>query len=212
MDGSNRPARRIETIQRKNVGKKMMKLILVLLIAATAAAAPPATSPREWNGGPYPERTDWKLIHEERFAASIPTDAGAWRRVDYDDPNSALGPIDDNGAFFHINGGEIFRSALSKVKTYRKKISFGQDDWLTLSYSARDEDGDGIPDHPPVFRTEVLHGESVGVLESDQHGGLLICSTKPLPARYRIEYELVTREFTANNVEDKTNAPWTAGR
>ncbi|HMB96703.1 MAG TPA: hypothetical protein VKK61_11740 [Tepidisphaeraceae bacterium] len=178
--------------------------VLVLMIGSASIAA----TAGEWTGGPYPQRTDWELVHEERFETPIPEQAGTWRRVDYEDPKSALGPMDDNGAYFYIKGGELFKQSLRAVQTYRKEISFGEDHWLTLSYSARDEDHDGIPDHPPVFKTEHLDGQPVGLLESDQHGGLLICSTRPLPARYRIEYELVTREFTDTGPGDKTNAPW----
>src|ERR1700733_8547326 len=186
----------------------ILTLGLMIGSATIVEADPPVPAPGEWNGGPYPQRPDWELVHEEDFETPIPEQAGTWRRVAYEDPNSALGPMDDNGAFFYIKGGETFKQALSAVQTYRKEVPFGQDDWLTLSYSARDEDHDGVPDHPPVFRTERLDGKPVGVLESDQHGGLLICCTRPLPRRYRIEYELVTREFLDSGPGDKTDAPW----
>lgn len=182
---------------------------MLAVLAVKFSSAQTLAAPGEWKGGPYPQRTDWQLVHEETFSTPIPEDPTGWKHVSYEDPGSARGPMDDNGAYFHIMGGPKFEQALKSVSTYRKDVSFGQDQWLTLSYSARDENGDGIPDHPPTFRTEQIDGGGVGLLQSDQHGGLLIRSTHALPARYRIEYELVTREFADSGPGDTTNAPWT---
>lgn len=206
-----------DTVKGNACRNGVLPLLLSLALAVRLQGAPPSHAPGEWKGGPYPERTDWEVIYEERFENPIPADTGTWQRVPYDDAKSAQGPLDDNGASFFIRGGDVFRMALSEVKTYRKEVTFGRDGWLTLSYSARDENGDGTVDHTPSFQTERMEGRPVGVLETNQHGGLLLRSTQPLPKRYRIEYELVSREFMESGPGDKTNAPWvgpsgTAGR
>ena len=173
------------------------------------------------------QRSNWKLLYEESFDQLFDSDAIPWTRDLYG-PKSPwhVGPLDDDGEFFQCSGGDAFRKQLATFHTYRKRIPFGKNNWLTLELAARDSDKNGEPEHSTSFKTRTLqNGDTVGHMVVGAHdGGLLLRSTKSLPPRYRIEYELVTFDFGGSrygswtydgrfngyNTNDaiKTNHPW----
>ena len=144
------------------------------------------------------EQSSWKLLHEETFDGNFDSDAVPWTR-DPHGPKSPwhVGPLDNDGEFFQCSGGDPFRRHLDSFHTCRKRIPFGRDGWLTLELAARDSDKDGKPDYSTSFKTKLLeNGDKVGHMVVEAHdGGLVLRSTKGLPSRYRIEYELVTLDF-----------------
>jgi len=173
------------------------------------------------------ERSTWKLIYHESFDESFDSDAVPWTR-DPLGPESPwnVGPLDDDGEFFKCSGGDAFRRQLDTFHTYRKRIPFGRDNWLTLELAARDSDKNGMPEYSTSFKTLTLeNGETVGHMVVGAHdGGLVLRSTEGLPRHYRIEYELVTLDFGGSrygswtfdgkfnghptNAAIKTSHPW----
>lgn len=134
----------------------------------------------------------WRLVYEETFDHPIEPKSTSWRKAQ---PGSE-DPFDDDGKFFHAMGGEEFAKQLRSFDTYRKTFSFGKDHWLTAELSARDPEKTGGPKDPPTLTLTQVEGRSAALLsEPEHHGGILIRSTRPLPAHYRIEYTLAAIDF-----------------
>jgi hypothetical protein len=174
-----------------------------------------------------PPDVRWKLLYEERFDRPIDSDVVPWERVHYG-PGTTIDAVDDDGQFFHGIGGDAFLRQLQTIATYRKRVSFGKDHWLTAELSARGDQKAAKPNHPPCFKTERLpSGETVGrFLVPEHHGGILLRPTRPLPGRYRIEVLLVQVDFGGTRYDQwnydtkingygsqgaKTNHPWPWG-
>jgi hypothetical protein len=170
----------------------------------------------------------WRLQQAESFDTSVDDSRAAWFR-DGDGPGSRydVDGYDDDGAFFDAKGGAAFRQQLGTFWTYRKSFAFGSGGWLTAELSARDANKDGRPDSPPTLTTKQVGGSRSAVLSEPSHqGGIVVRSTGPLPASYRVEMTLRTVDFGGqrNGVWDypdgrvngyqptgcKTNHPWAA--
>ena len=169
-----------------------------------------------------PSAAGWRLVHEEGFDAPLETARSAWRR-DPHGPKSPweAGEFDDDGAFFQKS--QSFATQLASFDVPRQRVPFGKGGWLTAELAARDRDKDGKPEGAPRLSRAELGGRTVGLIEEPSHdGGVLIRSTKPLPARYRVEMELVLLEFGGSRYgrwgengyrgkEAKTTHPWSWG-
>jgi hypothetical protein len=174
--------------------------------------------------GQKSDQSGWRLVFEENFEQAIGGETAPWMKVT---PGKA-DPFDDDGQYFHVLGGSNFGKQLESFDTYRQSFQFGTDGWLTAELSARDPEKQGRPKNPPSLTNARIGGEPVGLLRKpDHHGGILIRSTGPLPAQYRIEYSLVTIDFGgsrrgvwkySNRVngyaedEVKTRHPWPFGQ
>ena len=176
------------------------------------------------------EEPRWRLVYEETFDAPVSDELVPWQLDPGGDESPwHAGPLDDDGEYFQVHGGEAFQRQLASFNTFRKRLPFGQDGWLTAELAARDRNKDGVPEGPPRFTRETLpDGRTVGrMLEPDHHGGILVRGTHPLPPRYRIEVTLVTFEFGGSRYDRwgddkqfngyaldgqaKTRHPWQSG-
>lgn len=140
-----------------------------------------------------PPEGDWRVVAHERFDRQVDSDHAAWF-ADDDGPGSPydVDVYDNDGAFFDTVGGPAFRQQLATFRTYRKSFSFGAGKWLTAELAARDRDLDGVPDSPPSVRRD----DGALLLDEPSHdGGVIVRSTNPLPAEYRVEATLKTIEF-----------------
>jgi hypothetical protein len=199
-------------------------LALPLILPAALAAAPAtarAGGPENGRGGDG----DWRLVRAEKFNRALNDAQADWVRDD-DGPGSPydVDAYDNDGEFFQTVGGPAFRQQLSAFDTYRKSFSFGAGGWLTAELAARDSDQDGSPDAPPSLtaRKGVAH-----LNEPSHHGGVLIRSTRALPAEYRVEMTLRGLDFGGKRDGSwdypdgringyspegcKTNHPWASG-
>ncbi|KAB2339513.1 hypothetical protein [Actinomadura rudentiformis] len=190
------------------------------LVAAPAAHAAPGSGT-----GTGADAGGWRLVAAEPFNRHVDDRHAAWFRDD-DGPASPynVDVYDNDGAFFETVGGPAFREQLAKVNTYRKSFSFGARGWLTAELAARDEDGDGKPDAPPTLVTR----DGVARMDEPSHkGGVLVRSSRPLPAEYRVEMTLRGLDFGGQRGGSwdypdgringyspegcKTNHPWASG-
>ena len=155
----------------------------------------------------YAKEGQWRLVYEETFARPLSPDRAEWRKATPGDAD----PMDDAGQYFKILGGPQFEKQLRTFDTYRKTYSFGKDGWLTAELSARDPGKAGKPKDPPsLTATKIGKVNAVRLNEPDHYGGILIRSTQALPAKYRIEYELLALDFGGSrdgkwNYKGKTN-------
>lgn len=168
-----------------------LTLLLAMLICGTATAA----------AGDAPIQRQWQLKYEENFGRPFDDQAARWVKAD-DDPANQINWVDDNGARLRALGGDAFAAQLSTFQTYRKEFTFGRDDWLTASLSARasaPDEGDSFNDLSlrPSISVQTLPGAGrVASIDVPSHtGGALIRNTKPLPRYYRIEYDLKAIDF-----------------
>lgn len=198
-------------------------VVLGLICLLVAALATPALASGKQNKG-----KQWRLVYNEPFGKKVPDNAPwVWDR--YGDNSWDHGPFDDDGQFFFNVGGQAFLDQLDTFRTYRKVVQFGHKGWLTAELSCRDKDNDGVCEAPPsLTRKKVKGAGNVGFIDEPRtDGGLLIRSTDPLPAEYRIEYELKTINFggTRNGEWEydgltngykpegcQTNHPWTTSQ
>ncbi|RSN69865.1 MULTISPECIES: hypothetical protein [Actinomadura] len=190
-----------------------------LVLAATLCAVPAEAS------GPPGHRDGWRLVAAESFDRNLDSRRQPWFR-DGDGPSSPynVDMYDNDGAYFDTVGGPAFREQLAKMETYRQSFTFGKRGWLTAELAARDADGDGRPDDPPTLTS----GKGVARMAEPAHqGGVVIRSTRDLPAEYRVEMTLRGLDFGGerNGVWDypdgringyspdgcKTNFPWASG-
>ena len=142
--------------------------------------------------GQRSDKSGWRLVFEENFQHAIGGEIEPWIKA----VPGKTDPFDDDGQYFHAIGGTDFIKQLESFDTYRKTFRFGTEGWLTAELSARDPEKQGGPKNPPSLTNTEIGGEAVGLLrEPDHHGGILIRSTQPLPAQYRIEYSLVAIDF-----------------
>ncbi|MFW0112582.1 hypothetical protein ACN080_09565, partial [Rothia sp. CCM 9416] len=103
---------------------------------------------------------DWVLKYQEQFDDDISLSAEPW----IVDPLGAESPwyvdeFSDDGVYYSILGGKSFDRALDSMNIMRKRLTFGQDGWLTLELAAQDLNKDGIPDAEPSLTSQ--DGEGV---------------------------------------------------
>ncbi len=166
---------------------------VVAAVAVGAGLAVPAAA--ETNPG-SPTAT-WQLVQSETFSTSA-SDAGtSWTKdVDGAGGRYHVDGYDNDGAYFDAMGGTAFRSQLSTFGQYRKSVRLGSSGWLTAELAARDNNKDGKVDGAPSIRTVDLNGNPALLLsEPDHRGGVVLRSSDPLPAEYRVEMTLRTVEF-----------------
>ncbi|MBT2212308.1 MULTISPECIES: hypothetical protein [Actinomadura] len=180
--------------------------------AARAGAAPPVPA-------------GWRLLDAESFDRHLDDAKVPWK-PDGDGPSSPynVDMYDNDGAFFDTVGGPAFRTQLAKMSTYRKSFTFGKRGWLTAELAARDADGDGRPDAPPTLTSR---GGVARLDEPSHQAGVVIRSTRALPAEYRVEMTLRGLDFGGQRGGSwdypdgrvngyspegcKTNFPWASG-
>lgn len=192
----------IERVRRVCEGRFALT-VLALLVAAVFASsvllasgvAQSAPSKGKADVGPK-----WKLKYQESFGKPLNGESEPWIKKGYDDPLHNL--REDSGDEWRVRSGPSFDEALNSFDTYRKSLEFGRDGWLTAELSARaSEEGKGDsfndPSKRPSVTTETLPGAGrVAKIDVPSHtGGAIIRSTKPLPEKYRIEYDLKTIDF-----------------
>ena len=140
----------------------------------------------------------WQLKYQESFGKPLPVDDAPWVR----DPHGEQSPwnvdhLDDDGDFFQVQGGDDFERQLNSFDILRKRVSFGQNGWLTAELAVRDNKKEGNPDNPPSLTNVTVpgHGRAAKIDEPRYDSGIIIRSTDKLPPEYRIEYKLVTIDF-----------------
>lgn len=198
--------------------------VVLLSLGAMALAAP-----AEAEVNPATPSASWRLVSSESFSTAASDATVPWTR----DAGGAasryhVDGYDEDGAYFDAVGGPAFRTQLATFWQYRKAVPLGTGGWLTAELAARDNNRDGKPDGPPSVRTEKVGGQPALLLnEPDHRGGVVLRSTNPLPARYRVEVTLRTLEFggmrggswdyadgRVNGYQPsgcKTNFPWASG-
>lgn len=202
----------------RGFARSTLALALPLVLPAILSVAP-ARADTAADGG------DWRLIRAESFDKALDDRRSPWF-LDDDGPSSPynVDVYDNDGAFFETVGGPAFREQLATFDTYRRSFGFGAHGWLTAELAARDTDRDGRPDAPPTLtaRNGVAH-----LNEPSHQGGVLIRSTRPLPAEYRVEMTLRGLDFGGQRDGSwdypdgrvngyspegcKTNHPWGSG-
>ncbi|MFV2178434.1 hypothetical protein ACFHW2_24135 [Actinomadura sp. LOL_016] len=203
----------------RRVLRGALALASPLVLGATLSAVPAQASGPPW------DRDGWRMVANESFDRHLDSGRQPWFR-DGDGPSSPynVDMYDNDGAYFDTVGGPAFREQLAKTETYRQSFTFGKRGWLTAELAARDADGDGRPDDPPTLTS----GKGVATMEEPGHqAGVVIRSTRDLPAEYRVEMTLRGLDFGGerNGVWDypdgringyspegcKTNFPWASG-
>src|SRR5690625_911529 len=197
-----------------------------LAAAAAAVAAPASAEDAPEVVSPDDSRAGWELVAEEDFSDSLSVDEAPWTVDPHgDDSPWHVDTFDDDGQYFANQGGDDFFTQLTSFDLMRKSVAFGEDDWLTAEYAARDYDGDGAPDAPPSLSNTVLaDGTTAAYLDEPSHdAGLIIRSTDELPSEYRVEYRLKGLNFGGQRDGEwnydglingysadgcKTNFPW----
>jgi hypothetical protein len=136
------------------------------------------------------------VVHRESFRVAPAVDSAAWVR-DPQGPDSPwnVDQFDDDGEAWPRISGQAFSRALSTLAVYRKRVTFGEDGWLTAEVAAVDKDLDGRPDSEPGLR-RVEVGDGAGLIhEPSWDAGVVIRPTQPLPPAYRIEVTLRDVDF-----------------
>jgi hypothetical protein len=187
-------------LRRTNRSRAILTASAAFVLIVLCVPGAQATGKAVDLNGPEKRRVGWKLMYEETFSQPVRDRGAGWVRDDF---SSQINHLDDNGEVWHINGGPAFAEALASFDMYRKRVVFGQDDWLTVELETRDVDKDGkLGDlsragQVPALTSKPLPGVGrVGHISvPSHHDGLLLRSTKPLPPRYRVEYKLKTINF-----------------
>lgn len=217
--------------------KKMLSALLsgIILVSFTSKSTAEANSGLSTND--YQEEIlseennhdGWNLKYSEDFSTKLTVDLQPWVRDDYEEGNPWYvdGELDNNGNFFKIKGKGNLQRHLDSFWLMRKRVSFGEDGWLSADLATRDYTKTGKISDPVTFtNVELDNGEEAALLnEPSFDGGGLIRSTDPLPPEYRIEYRLKTVDFggmrngsfeydgKVNGIEQGdavTNFPWKA--
>lgn len=80
------------------------------------------------------EGTGWRVVYRETFHDALAIDDAAWML----DPQGPASPwnvdqFDDDGEAWVAVSGDAFTDALGTLAIYRKRVTFGEDGWLTAS-------------------------------------------------------------------------------
>ena len=172
------------TVSRKSAAAVISACVALLLATSL--------SPSEDGDG-----TSWRLVAEETFDDPLNVDSASWTRDPQgDDSPWHVDDLDDDGAVWRTISGPAFGEALRTFDVYRKRVTFGDDGWLTAEVAAQDKDLDGTPDSQPGIRRTTVEGDSAALIdEPSWDAGVLIRPTKPLPERYRVEVTLRRIDF-----------------
>ncbi|MBV7434994.1 hypothetical protein KRX19_08155 [Cardiobacteriaceae bacterium TAE3-ERU3] len=157
-------------------------------IAADNSSLPGITSPTD------PEQSGWKLLYEETFDEADPALTEAQWQIDPLGENSPwyVDEFSDDGEYYKILGGEDFDRVMDSLNLMRKRVAIGTDGWLTVEHAAQDLNKDGKPDSEPALIIE--NGEATIDVPA-WNAGLVLTASEPLPAEYRIEYDLKAVDF-----------------
>lgn len=205
----------------RRIVRGAVALALPLVLPVALGAAPARADGADGAGG----AGGWRLVNAESFDRPLDDRKAPWFS-DGDGPGSPydVDMYDNDGAYFETVGGPAFKQQLAKMSTYRKSFPFGDGGWLTAELAARDTDGDGRPDGAPTLTSR----RGVAQMDEPGHqGGVVIRSTRALPAEYRVEMTLRGLDFGGqrNGSWDypdgrvngyspegcKTNFPWASG-
>lgn len=144
------------------------------------------------------ERPGWRLAFGESFERDLPVNGADWVR-DPLGPDSpwAVDAFDDDGTAFKDMSDPAFSAQLDTLNVFRKRVSFGDRDWLTAEIAAVDKDKDGAPDSEPGLSTVDIPGagKAAKISQPSWDAGVLIRPSKPLPKRYRVEMTLRGIDF-----------------
>jgi len=172
-------------------------------LLATVAACTPQPGSRPGKAAPR-----WRLVHHETFDAPAhePPD---WSEDSYG-PDSPyhVDAFDEDGEFFVERGGTTFLAGLHAFRSFRKSYRYGADGWLTVELYGRDSDRDGTPETGGQLLIADGHAR---VLSTRHYDGVVVRSTEPLPARYRVEVTVSDVHFGGKQAEGWTLAGKTNG-
>ena len=175
-------------------------LTSLVLGAGVAVGAPPSSQRAQgsgWDGDGLHDA--WRLIRSEKFNRPMRAgnDTGWFPNKDEKGTGYDVDAYDNDGEFFQTFGGDAFREHLAGLGLYRRSYTVGKKGWLTVELAARDREGDGRPDNVPSFRrTRSRALGSVGTFNVPDHNSAVVLrSTDPLPAEYRIEVTLRAIDF-----------------
>jgi Collagen triple helix repeat (20 copies) len=173
------------------VSRRGMGVFATALAAVCAAAAIPGAA----QAADPPSAGNWRLKYHETFDRPINADSKPWVRDDY--VSSFDNVMDDASPWWANDYGQPWLNHLHSFTTWRKRVRFGQDDWLTASLTARDSQNNGTLDGEPSIRTEELpgHGMVARIDAPFYTSGAMIVPTHALPSQYRVEYRLKTLDF-----------------
>lgn len=139
-------------------------------------------------------RPGWTLVYAEDFATPFNGDVAPWIWDGASPPFDTI--MDDAGLWYQNDYGPAWQDAADSFATYRQEFVIGQDGWLTASLSVRDRDKNGVVDTPPSITRQPMGDGYVAVLDVPDHtSGAILRNTRALPARYRLEYTLMTLDF-----------------
>ena len=170
--------------------------------AAAVVAACVALLLAGWLSPPTRDGLTWRLVAQETFDAPLSVDSATWTR----DPQGDESPwqvddLDDDGAVWREISGPAFGAALRTFDVYRKRVTFGDDGWLTAEIAAQDKDLDGSPDSQPGIRRTTIDGDPAALMdEPSWDAGVLIRPTRPLPDKYRVEVTLRRIDFGGERI------------
>lgn len=164
------------------------------VIAALAAGCGPATAPQPpqpTQPTAAPAAIRWRRVHHETFDA--PFAPPRWSEDAYGDASPYhVDAFDDDGAFFRERGGATFAANLATFRSFRSASTYGEGGWLTVELYGRDSDRDGVPETGGRF--DAING-AARLVSTRHYDGAIIRSTRPLPARYRIEVTVSNIRF-----------------
>ncbi|AUX39007.1 hypothetical protein SOCE26_003890 [Sorangium cellulosum] len=189
-----------------------VRLLVALAFPLAACSGPPARGTGGLRGGapepppppapdppqqPAPAATPaagvrWRLVHHETFDTPFQEPA-AWTEDTYGPASPYhVDAFDDDGAFFITRAGETFRQGLRRFRSFRKSFSYGEGGWLTVELYGRDSDRDGVPETGGRFEAA---GGKARLVSARHYDGAILRSTRPLPARYRVEVTVSNIDF-----------------
>lgn len=148
----------------------------------------------------FSQAQQWVLVKEENFNSPI-SFSSHWVK----DPLNETSPwsvdqFDDNGSFWHSISDPHFSEVMKNINMFRKRITFGEDNWLTAELAFFDKKNQGLSNLRailPSVKIVDLEKNNKGLQLSEPHynGGILIRPTKPLPNNYRVEVSLRKIDF-----------------
>ncbi len=157
----------------------------VALFSMCAGCEPRVGEPGATTGAQrqVPTALRWRQAHHETFDAPFPDPP--WVE-DHHGPDSPyhVDRYDDDGEHFSERGGAAFAARLASFRSFRKSFTYGERGWLTVELYGRDSDRDGAPESGGRFTSASGKAHLVSARHYD---GAIIRSTRPLPARYRVE-------------------------
>ncbi|MFJ2034251.1 hypothetical protein [Streptosporangium sp. NPDC087985] len=161
-------------------------------------------------------RPGWQLKYRELFDKEdldINMDEIPWTLDNFENVYDTIS--DDDGETYWGEMGLGFGEVIRSFRTWTKTKEIGEDNWLTVALSGRQQDlksGKNQPERPGVFHVmrQPETGNIVAELRSDDPtAGAMIRNTKPMPPVYRMEYT-VTRYEMGGDRFDPVTGEWSS--